>query len=363
MLPAIDTDIRTARALPFEFYSSAAWRERVREDVLARAWHVVPAGHEEPGPGSQRPFTLLPGCLDEPVVLTCDGQGERRALSNVCTHRGHLVALEPRSDAQRLRCRYHGRCFGLDGRFESAPGFDAAPTSDDDLAELERRRCGPLTFVALDADVAFATWIAPARHYLAPFLDAPLVFEPQRSRTYDVDAEWLLYVDNYLEGFHVPFVHPGLSRAIDLDAYQTEPVDDGVLQWATASDDEPALSLPAGHPHEGQRVAAYYLWLFPNLMLNVYPWGLSLNSVEPRGAGRTQVRFETWISDAAQLDIGAGADLHQVELEDEAVVERVQQGISTRLGRRAGRYSPTEEQGVHHFHRLLIDRLARNGRR
>jgi len=100
-----------------------------------------------------------------------------------------------------------------------------------------------------------------------------------------------------------------------------------------------------------------YFWLFPATMINVYPWGLSVNLVEPRAPDATRVRFRTYVWDERHLDRGAGANLFQVELEDERVVESVQRGLAARL-RRSGRYSPARESGVHHFHRLLARALA-----
>jgi choline monooxygenase len=89
-------------------------------------------------------------------------------------------------------------------------------------------------------------------------------------------------------------------------------------------------------------------------MINVYPWGVSLNVIRPLAVDRTRVSFRTFVRDPARLDRGAGAGLHAVELEDEAVVESVQRGVRSRLYR-AGRYSPSRETGVHHFHRLLAE--------
>ena len=101
-------------------------------------------------------------------------------------------------------------------------------------------------------------------------------------------------------------------------------------------------------------VAAYYAFLFPATMLNIYPWGLSMNVVRPLAVDRTAVSFRTYVGDPARLERGAGANLHDVEMEDEAVVESVQRGVRSRLYG-AGRYSPTRETGVHHFHRLLAE--------
>ena len=129
------------------------------------------------------------------------------------------------------------------------------------------------------------------------------------------------------------------------------------LQFARARDGEQAFDLPASSPDFGERVAAYYYWIFPNLMLNFYPWGLSVNIVQPQGPGRTQVLFRSYVGDPSKLGAGAGNDLDQVEKEDEDVVHQVQRGVRSRFYDR-GRYSPSKERGVHHFHRLLCEFLG-----
>ena len=108
---------------------------------------------------------------------------------------------------------------------------------------------------------------------------------------------------------------------------------------------------------DGSSIAAYYFFLFPNTMLNFYPWGLSLNVVVPLAVDRTRVVYRAWVSDRSRRGKGAGGALDRVELEDEAIVEQVQKGVRSRLYDR-GRYSPARETGVHHFHRLLAGMLA-----
>jgi choline monooxygenase len=92
-------------------------------------------------------------------------------------------------------------------------------------------------------------------------------------------------------------------------------------------------------------------------MVNVYPWGMSVNLVIPLAPGRTRVLFRSYVADASRLGQGAGAALDTVELEDEAAVLSVQQGIRSRLYRH-GRYSVTHERGTHHFHRLVAAALG-----
>ena len=201
---------------------------------------------------------------------------------------------------------------------------------------------------ACDAEVL----LAPLHRRLGALPGAPLEglqLDPESVRDYDVAANWMLYVDNYLEGLHIPFVHPGLAQALDFGAYRTELDARGTTQIGIAKNGEDSF--------DGTDVAAWYFWLFPNLMLNFYPWGLSLNVVMPAGVNAMRVHYRAYVLDEARRERGAGSGLDRVEHEDEAVVESVQRGIQSRLYRR-GRYSPARETGVHHFHRLLCAALA-----
>jgi choline monooxygenase len=175
---------------------------------------------------------------------------------------------------------------------------------------------------------------------------------PEFSRDYIIEANWALYCENYLEGFHIPFVHAGLNSVIDYGNYTTEIYSHSVLQIGFAKDNDFAFDLPKESPDFGKKVAGYYFFIFPNMMFNFYPWGLSINYVQPLGISRTKVSFISYVFDENKLRQGAGADLHQVEMEDEDVVQNVQKGIRSRFYKH-GRYSVTRETGAHHFHRLL----------
>jgi len=176
---------------------------------------------------------------------------------------------------------------------------------------------------------------------------------PPHAQEYLVEANWALYCDNYLEGFHVPYVHgSSLGSKLDYDAYDTVLFEWSSLQLGVAAEGQPAFALPPEHPDGTTRVAAWYFWLFPNLMLNFYPWGLSVNVVQPLSPTRTRVTFRSYVSDPDRIAGHAGSDLHRVEMEDEEIVEAVQRGVRARLYD-TGRYSPRREQGPHHFHGLL----------
>ena len=354
----IHPEIARASTPPTRFYTSPEAYAAVREKVFARSWQFVGDTDLVRVPGQIHPLTLQEGCLDEPLLLTRDRDDALHCVSNVCTHRGNLVAESPGHE-KFLRCRYHGRRFGLDGCFQSMPSFEGVegfPCEADSLPKVPFGEWDGFLFASLDPSESLEAFLAPMKERVGFLPIGQAVFAPERAKEYAMRAHWALYVDNYLEAFHIPFIHAALSQALDVSQYRTECFGSCNLQVGVAADGEPAFDLPVGHVDYGQRIAAYYFWLFPNTMFNVYPWGISVNVVRPQGPDRTRVSFLPYVWDAALVDQGAGGDLDRVEREDEAVVEATQRGIRSRLYQR-GRYSPTQEIGTHHFHGLLAQAL------
>lgn len=355
----VDRDITRAWTPPSRVYTDPALYDFARQRIFARSWQLIGDLDDVQVPGQVTPLTLLEGCLDEPLLLVRDEKDKLHCMSNVCTHRGNLVC-EQGGVLTGLRCRYHGRRFGLDGSFHSMPEFEQAknfPSNADNLPKVAFAQLGPFLFAALDPFIPFDEWIAPMRDRIAWLPIADCEFDASRSRDYLVACNWALYCENYLEGFHIPYVHAGLNQALDYGAYRTELFTYSSLQLGIGRGGDDVLTPPATSPDHGQSIVGYYFWLFPNLMFNVYPWGISINVVKPLGVDRTRVSFLTYVWDPARLGKGAGADLDRVEREDESIVEAVQKGVRSRLYER-GRYSPTRESGTHHFHRLLAAFLA-----
>src|SRR5215212_3946872 len=147
----IDPDIARAQTLPAEVYHDPAWYALQRERVFARSWQLVRGAERVKAPGHMLPFTLLEGCLDEPLVLVSGDDSVVRCLSNVCTHRGTVVC-EGETHGRGMRCRYHGRRFALDGKMTFMPEFDGVesfPSPSDDLPRLPLGQWGPLSFTSL----------------------------------------------------------------------------------------------------------------------------------------------------------------------------------------------------------------------
>jgi choline monooxygenase len=277
----------------------------------------------------------------------------------VCTHRGNILVPHA-CRAEQIRCRYHSRRFDLAGRMTFMPEFKEAknfPSPSDDLPAVPFGAWAEHGFAAIDPVAPLDAFVGDIARRIEWLPVAGFRHDPSRDRDYVIDAHWALYVENYLEGFHIAFVHAALSDVVEYGTYADELFPYSTLQVARAKADGIAFETPAGAQDEGSRIAAYYGWVFPNLMLNFYPWGLSLNFVQPLSLARTRIAFRSYVHDAAKLDSGAGGALDRVEAEDEAVVQAVQRGVGSRFYR-GGRYSPLRERGVHHFHRLLCAFLA-----
>ena len=351
---AVAEDIAVAKTLSTSFYTDPSCFEAAKEKIFAPCWHFIGDQNVVMVPGSCYPFTLLPAYLNEPLLLTRDKEDRLHCLSNVCTHRGNLL-LTQACKTSNLRCKYHGRLFRLDGTFHSMPEFKEVqnfPTAADNLHQLSLFQWGPLLFTSLNNHLPAALFLGDVLQRVAWLPIENFVFRPELSKEYFVQAHWALYCENYLEGFHIPFVHADLNAVIDYGNYTTELFRYSNLQVGIAKDEEACFDLPPASPDYGKKIAAYYFWIFPNLMLNFYPWGLSINVVLPISTSQTKVCFYSYVWNEEKRATGAGAELDKVELEDEEVVQQVQKGIHSRFYKH-GRYSVTREKGTHHFHRLL----------
>ncbi len=358
----INLDIRKAKTLASEFYTDERYFELSKEKIFVHSWQFL--GHASEFSGL-RPTTILPGFLDEPVLLV-KTEKDVSCLSNVCTHRGKILVEEP-CQANLIRCGYHGRRFSLDGKFLSMPEFEGVenfPCESDNLRQMAFAARQGFMFASLDPVASFDDFVSDVAVRFSDDGYDENGLHLTAKREYEVDAHWALYCENYLEGFHIPYVHQALNEVVDYGSYTTETFRYSSLQTALSVPGAVAtgaISRPSRSPVATASgtdplgdVAARYLFIFPYMMFNFYPWGISVNVVRPVTPTKSVVEFLTYVGNESLLKTGAGADLHGVEMEDEAVVESVQKGIRSRFYSH-GRYSPTREQGTHHFHRLIAE--------
>ncbi|HEV3252680.1 MAG TPA: aromatic ring-hydroxylating dioxygenase subunit alpha [Puia sp.] len=355
----IDPDISSARTIDKKFYTDLELLDSIKEKLFVSSWQFIGDASLVKDRGDIYPFTLLPGWLDEPLVLTRDKEYTVHLLSNVCTHRGNLIA-DQACKASHLRCKYHGRLFQADGKFVSMPEFKEVknfPSKEDDLKRFPLHQWGNWLFSSLDQKRNPGSFLKEMADRVGWMPINDFVFRPELSKDFLVKAHWALYCENYLEGFHIPFVHAGLNAVIDFGNYTTELFRYSNLQLGIAKEEEDCFDLPVGSPDYGKKIAAYYFFVFPNMMFNFYPWGLSVNIVNPLGLAESRVSFLAYLWKEDKLHTGAGSGLEEVEREDEEVVENVQKGIRSRYYSH-GRYSVSRERGTHHFHQIISEFMS-----
>lgn len=354
---SFDLNIEHASTIPARLYTNPVFLELERERVFGRTWQLI--GHAADVKESGQYLTA--DIAGESIVVLRDGE-VLRGFHNVCLHRAGPVASGC-GTRQTLQCKYHGWTYRLDGSLLRTPGMeDARNFSADEmhLVPVLVESWGPLVFANLDLKAP------PLSHFLED-LPSQVNFDPSVSyacierREYEVACNWKVYVDNYLEGYHIPLVHPTLHKELDSAKYRIEPRRYYSIQHAPLRGVAAADSDRLYRPDAANESAQYY-WLFPNIMLNVYFGQLQTNVVLPRGPDQTTVVFEWFALDQStdpQSDEWARrvAFSDKVQDEDCQICEVVQRNLRSRIYDR-GRYAPRFEQGVHHFHSLLHEFLS-----
>jgi len=354
----VHPDIAKAETISKEIYTNAELFEMIKEKTFAASWQLIGDSDQFVDSKNLIPHTILENFLDESVLLSKDKNGTIHCVSNVCTHRGKIL-IENSCSANGIKCGYHGRRFSLDGGFLSMPEFENVenyPSQSDHLPKIPFHQWQQFLFASVQPKQQADLFLNDMKNRIDWMPFDKLKFYSELSRDYEMKANWALYVENYLEGFHIPFVHSGLNAVIDYENYSTELFRFSNLQIGTVKGIENCFDLPESSPDFGKNIGGYYFWIFPNMMFNIYPWGISVNVVKPVKVDQTKVSFLVYVWDETKLEKGAGSNLHTVELEDEAVVESVQKGVSSRFYTH-GRYSATRETGTHHFHRLIAEFL------
>jgi choline monooxygenase len=352
----IDPDIARAWTLPSHLYADAATFTAEKEKIFARTWQVAGHASQVANPGDY--FTT--DLLGEPLLFVRGADGRLRGFYNVCRHRAGPPA-QGCGSRKLFRCGYHGWTYGLDGALLSATeieGVEAFCAEDFALRPVRTEEWFNLVFANFDPEahpLRESLGELPQQAEKFPFAGMKL-FE---RRTYDMKCNWKTYVDNYLEGYHLPSVHPGLNRELDFNAYVVEPHARAgyVRQFSPIRGAQPGDSTPRRYAEGCDDLTTDYFWIFPNWMLNCYPDNVSLNIVLPVEPERSLAIFEWYLPEKDHSGPAAKASVDfsdQIQLEDIAICEVVQSNLRSRSYSR-GRFSVKQEKGVHAFHRMYAE--------
>jgi phenylpropionate dioxygenase-like ring-hydroxylating dioxygenase large terminal subunit len=350
-----NASLEDASTIPASWYTQPEMLQLELRAVFGRTWQVIGRTDQLSSEGGY--ITAQVG--NEPVLAVRGADGSLKAFFNVCRHHAAAVATEPCGKAQSFRCPYHGWTYGLDGSLKGAPEFNEVRNFDrasNGLVPVRIDTWEQFVFVALDPDTP------PLHEFLGGLAElvSPLDIQSLRffaRKVYTLNCNWKVFVDNYLDGgYHVPHLHKGLNSALDYKQYTIENGQRYSVQ-----------SSPMVHSHEDGAVAAtrqgdraYYLWLYPNFMINVYEGVTDTNLVVPLSVDKTQVIFDFFFDktgpEHAPRNAASIAVSEKIQEEDVGICESVQRGLHSRAYG-AGRLSVRRESGEHLFHRLLARQL------
>ncbi|HUP92901.1 MAG TPA: aromatic ring-hydroxylating dioxygenase subunit alpha [Solimonas sp.] len=336
--------LESAHALAAPFYSDAEIFRLEQHAVFDRSWQLAADASALQEPGDH----VVAEIASRSILLVRGADRTLRAFHNVCRHRAGPIALADGRGAKALHCKYHGWTYTLEGQLRSAPEMQGACDFDVSTIHLPQVQVGQwqsLVFVALDPEVP------PLDEVLAGIaqqagLAQPLAF--QRRVSYTLDCNWKVYVDNFLEGYHLPHVHPALNKLLDYRSYTTT-----CARWHSLQH-----SPLEGADNFYGAGGAWYYFVYPNTMLNCLPGRLQTNRVLPLAVDRCRVDFDYWYpagEPGAEEQQRRAQDQEfsdQVQAEDAGICAAVQRGLASGTYV-AGRLCPKREAGVKHFHDLL----------
>ena len=171
-------------------------------------------------------------------------------------------------------------------------------------------------------------------------------YEFHSRSVHPMDCNWKTYADNFLEGYHVPLVHPGLNRQVE-----------GLSYRVTTKGDRRWNLHVAARRRDDTEFTGVFLWFWPNFSINIFRGGFAVERWVPRGYGKSDLIFEYFFepNHPEADDIVVTSEL--VCMEDLAIAEAVQRNLRSGAYDR-GYLSPRHENGLADFQQLLEEVLA-----
>lgn len=314
-------------------YVGRAAFDREREALFARSWQLL-------GPSAKlaekRHFvaTEIAGLK---VFAVRSNDGVLRAFRNVCRHRGARLLPEGEGTCGPIRCPYHQWQFSDAGELIKAPWYGDSPDfdmKDWPLEPISVQEWRGLVFVAIDPA---QTLVQQLGDVVAELASEPIeTYRPVRTERMIFDANWKIYTDNFVEGLHIPGIHPAFHAAIDFDAFQT-----------TAHDGFVRMTAP---PKDGLWYRGKWLWMWPNWTLSLFHGGMNTSRINPLDENRTELIYNFYFDDTldeAERERTIQGTLSVVREDFEVCVESQKNYASGAY--RPGPLSARHEQGVAWF--------------
>lgn len=346
-----------AHGLPAFAYMDPGFYNLEQEKLFPNSWMCVAYAHDMPRPGDAMPVDVA----GRPIVLVRNEAGEINAFQNVCRHRCMKLVDRPKNVGKLLKCPYHAWAYDLMGKLKAAPYFggveNQVPESFDyndyGLEPVPSGTWGQWVFVNLNSNAgSLADHVAP----LAKRLDGVDLDDLKLVGVLDfgdVDTNWKFLMENFIEPYHVPVVHPSTTDQPLQDHYV---VNDGTCLGSAVD-----INREAGvEGREGSlNVSSRYLTLFPNFVLGRYfPDQLGVHLNLPVAPGKTRQYRAIYKTDGVEATKEEGEALMNlwwdVHKEDHEMCERLLEGRKAAISAEGGVLSPHWEISVRSFQELVF---------
>jgi phenylpropionate dioxygenase-like ring-hydroxylating dioxygenase large terminal subunit len=344
--------LATASTPPSSWYTHPSVFELEQPTIFSHSWQFIGRSEQVRDPGKYISCEIA----GEPILTVKGNDNVLHAFFNVCRHHAAAVMTKSEGKVEHLRCPYHGWTYDLNGGLIHTPEFAGVANFDrsaSGLVPVQTAEWKGLVFVKLDAGGPMLNDFLGAD--LLERID-PLNLEHLKwfeRRSYFLNCNWKVFVDNYLDGgYHVPRIHGGLNSVLDYSHYTIETGERFCLQSSPIVAEKG--EMPIAVVRQGER--AYYFWIYPNFMLNIYQDVMDTNLVIPRGVAKTEVIFDYYFADvsepARERNLASIALSEQIQAEDATICASVQRGLNS-CAYESGRLSVRREAGEHLFHRLV----------
>ena len=351
--------------MPARFYHDPEIYELEKEAIFYRTWHY--AGHVSQVAQKRSYFTTK---IHQQNVFVARGRDDKiRAFYNVCAHRGHEL-LEGSGKKNVITCPYHAWAFDFEGNLVSARNSENVAgfkKCDFSLKEVRLEIFCGLIMINLDPDAKpFAKQFAGLEEEIRQYVPSVDTLEFAQRDTYDVESNWKILIDNFLECYHCHTAHKDFVDLVDMDSYRTITHKQYSSHCAAAprTTDSKAYSFKPGDVDFGY--AGFFVW--PNFTIWVYPGeaNLSVLQMNPATPSRT-IEYQDWFTPkgklSRQLKEAVQYQKDVLQPEDISLCESVQRGLHSK-GYNQGRFivdkdlSELSEHAVHHFQSMVVEALG-----
>ena len=361
LLTAFNKTSKPLRGLPSTAYINEEFRQLENSQIFSKTWVFVSFAHQLPNAGDAQPVTVA----DQPILLIRNRNNEISAFHNVCRHRNLQLVDKPSNCGRMIRCPYHSWTYDLEGQLRGTPYFGGDATAPVEGFEMQNNNLLSVNcevwhdwiFVNLsDNPEPFDEFLAPIKTVLS---DTDITqYKPIAILEFgEVACNWKLLMENFIEPYHVQFVHKDTTAQPLQDHY---PVVEGrCLGSAVDLSDDQVANADAGT----LGVTSRYLTLFPNFVMGTYqPDKLGIHLNIPVNAETTiqyRVIYAHQDSSYSSDEIEQLKTLwRNVHAEDHEMTERLQKGRHSKIAEQGGLLSPHWETSVRKFQELVAGSIS-----